>query len=276
MKVFTKIKELQEYLADQKHPIGLVPTMGALHQGHLSLIEHSKKENATTVVSIFVNPVQFNDKKDFDKYPRLLDDDLNLLETYNCDVVFAPSVDEMYPEPPKESYDFGYLDKILEGAYRPGHFNGVAIVVNRLFHIIKPDRAYFGKKDYQQYIIIKELVKQQKLPIEIIAVSILREPNGLAMSSRNLRLSENELKLAPEIYKALLLAKNLAYKKSINEVKQAVIDHLTQFFDFKIEYVEIVNADNLQTMNNWNEGKPIILIATWLGDVRLIDNMELF
>ncbi|HRR53364.1 MAG TPA: pantoate--beta-alanine ligase [Bacteroidales bacterium] len=276
MKVFTKIKELQEYLADQKHPIGLVPTMGALHQGHLSLIEHSKKENATTVVSIFVNPVQFNDKKDFDKYPRLLDDDLNLLETYNCDVVFAPSVDEMYPEPPKESYDFGYLDKILEGAYRPGHFNGVAIVVNRLFHIIKPDRAYFGKKDYQQYVIIKELVKQQNLPIEIIAVSILREPNGLAMSSRNLRLSENELKLAPEIYKALLLAKNLAYKKSINEVKQAVIDHLSQFPDFKIEYVEIVNADTLKTINDWNEGKSIILIATWLGDVRLIDNMELF
>ncbi len=276
MKVFEKVKELQEYLADQKHPIGLVPTMGALHQGHLSLIEHSKKENATTVVSIFVNPVQFNDKKDFDKYPRLLDDDLNLLETYNCDVVFAPSVDEMYPEPPKESYDFGYLDKILEGAYRPGHFNGVAIVVNRLFHIIKPDRAYFGKKDYQQYVIIKELVKQQNLPIEIIAVSILREPNGLAMSSRNLRLSENELKLAPEIYKALLLAKNLAYKKSINEVKQAVIDHLSQFPDFKIEYVEIVNADTLKTINDWNEGKSIILIATWLGDVRLIDNMELF
>jgi len=276
MKVFTKIKELQEYLADQKHPIGFVPTMGALHQGHLSLLEHSKKDNQTTVVSIFVNPVQFNDKKDFDKYPRLLDNDLKLLENYNCDVVFAPSVEEIYPEPPVESYDFGYLDKILEGAFRPGHFNGVAIVVNRLFQIVKPDRAYFGKKDYQQYIIIKELVKQQNLPIEIIAVPIVREPSGLAMSSRNLRLNKDELQVAPEIYKALLLAKNLAYKKSINEVKQAVIDHLTQFFDFKIEYVEIVNADNLQNMNNWNEGKPIILIATWLGDVRLIDNMELF
>ena len=276
MKVFEKIKDLQEYLSGQKHPIGLVPTMGALHQGHLSLLQNSKKDNTTTVVSIFVNPIQFNDKNDFDKYPRLLDNDLKLLENYNCDVVFAPSVGEIYPEPPVESYDFGYLDKILEGAFRPGHFNGVAIVVNRLFQIVKPDIAYFGKKDYQQYIIIKELVKQQKLPIEIIAVPIVREPSGLAMSSRNLRLNKDELQVAPEIYKALLLAKNLAYKKSINEVKQAVIDHLTQFFDFKIEYVEIVNADNLQTMNNWNEGKPIILIATWLGDVRLIDNMELF
>lgn len=276
MKVFTKIKELQEYLADQKHPIGFVPTMGALHQGHLSLLEHSKKDNQTTVVSIFVNPVQFNDKNDFDKYPRLLDDDLKLLETYNCDVVFAPSVDEMYPEPPKESYDFGYLDKILEGAYRPGHFNGVAIVVNRLFHIVMPDRAYFGKKDYQQYIIIKELVKQQNLPIEIIAVPIVREASGLAMSSRNLRLGENELQVAPEIYKALTLAKNLSRNKSINEVKQAVIDHLRRFPDFRIEYVEIVNAENLKPINDWDEGTPIILIATWLGDVRLIDNMELF
>lgn len=276
MKVFTKVKELQEYLADQKHPIGLVPTMGALHQGHLSLLEYSKKDNATTVVSIFVNPIQFNDKNDFDKYPRLLDNDLKLLENYHCDVVFAPSVEEMYPTPPQEKYDFDYLDKILEGAFRPGHFNGVAVVVNRLFNIVKPDRAYFGKKDYQQYIIIKELVKQQNLPIEIIAVPIMRELSGLAMSSRNLRLSENELKLATEIYKALLLAKNLAYKKSINEVKQAVIDHLTQFPDFKIEYVEIVNADDLKTINDWNEGKPIILIATWLGDVRLIDNIELF
>ena len=234
MKVFEKVKDLQEYLSGQKHPIGLVPTMGALHQGHLSLLQNSKKDNKTTVVSIFVNPIQFNDKNDFDKYPRLLDNDLKLLENYNCDAVFAPSVGEIYPEPPVESYDFGYLDKILEGAFRPGHFNGVAIVVNRLFQIVKPDRAYFGKKDYQQYIIIKELVKQQKLPIEIIAVPIVREPSGLAMSSRNLRLNKDELQVAPEIYKALLLAKNLAYKKSINEVKQAVIDHLTQFFDFKI------------------------------------------
>ena len=186
--------------------------MGALHQGHLSLLQNSKKDNKTTVVSIFVNPIQFNDKNDFDKYPRLLDNDLKLLENYNCDVVFAPSVGEIYPEPPVESYDFGYLDKILEGAFRPGHFNGVAIVVNRLFQIVKPDRAYFGKKDYQQYIIIKELVKQQKLPIEIIAVPIVREPSGLAMSSRNLRLNKDELQVAPEIYKALLLAKNLLTK----------------------------------------------------------------
>lgn len=275
MKIFNKIKPLQEYLAKQQRPIGLVPTMGALHQGHLSLIEQSKKENSISVVSIFVNPLQFNDKNDFDKYPRIIDNDLKLLEEYKCDVVLAPSVDEIYPEPPQEHYDFGYLDQTLEGAYRPGHFEGVAIVVNRLFHIVKPDRAYFGKKDFQQYVIIKELVKQQNLPIEIVAVPIVRESSGLAMSSRNLRLNEQELKVAPEIYKALIKAKSLAYKKSINEIKQIVINHLTQFPNYKIEYVEIVNEENLKPLNDWNEGKAIILIATWLGDVRLIDNMEL-
>jgi pantoate--beta-alanine ligase len=279
MKIYQNPDELSRALEIEKKDgkiIGFVPTMGALHEGHLSLVRKSLEYDDITVVSIFVNPIQFNNKEDLKKYPRILDHDIQLLEKEGVHYIFTPTEKEMYPEGLeniKEHYDFGHLDKILEGKYRPGHFNGVAVVVKRLFDIVRPHHAYFGKKDYQQLLIIKELVRKFDLPIEIIPAEIVREPNGLAMSSRNLLLTEEQKELASNIYKALVYGKNL--NTSVKETKEKVIKFLHNRGINDIEYFAIANKTNLTEAeeNETTHGK-IALIAVNCCGVRLIDNME--
>lgn len=203
----------------REKPIGFVPTMGALHNGHLSLVKECKKNSDITVVSIFVNPTQFNDLEDLKRYPRTLDKDTELLRTVGCDLVFAPTVDEIYPEPDTRKFDFGYLESVMEGALRPGHFNGVGQVVSRLFDIVRPDKAFFGMKDFQQVAIIKNMVKQLNYNIQIIPCPIVREENGLALSSRNTLLGEDYKKNAPHIYATLKKARNLASEMSVSDLK---------------------------------------------------------
>ncbi len=266
-------------LKAQGKTIGFVPTMGALHEGHLSLIRCSKKDNDITAVSIFVNPTQFNDPKDLERYPRMLDKDIEKLEAENVDILFAPDEKEMYPEPDTRKFDFGHLDKILEGKYRPGHFNGVAQIVSKLFETIPAHRAYFGKKDYQQYLIIKALVAKYMpdLDIEIIPCPIIREKDGLAMSSRNLLLTPEQRKSAKLISQILFRAKDLVNVFSVPELKQFVIDTINQDPNLKVEYFEIADADTLMPIEDWSEThKPIALIAVYDGEIRLIDNIELY
>lgn len=278
--IFEHIKTLQEYLetiVSQGGSVGFVPTMGALHQGHLSLIRASKSENDVTVCSIFVNPTQFNDANDLNNYPRNFEEDLQMLEIEKCDVVFHPSVDEVYPEPSKEKFDFGELETVMEGEHRPGHFNGVATVVKRLFEIVNPTRAYFGLKDYQQLVIIHKMTKDLKLPIEIVPCEIIREKNGLAMSSRNKLLSEAEKRQAELLYKTLKSVKNKSGFASISEIKKYVDQQFRKVKNTKLEYFEIVDLYTLKPMNSWAESTHVIAcIAAYVGRVRLIDNMIIF
>lgn len=258
----------------QQKSIGLVPTMGALHEGHLSLIEQACKENDIVVCSIFVNPVQFNNQEDLIKYPRTFDDDIKLLEKANCTMVFAPTVEEMYPEPPTEVYDFDGLDQVMEGAFRVGHFNGVGIVVKRLFDLIQPDRAYFGVKDYQQLLLIKKMVEKHHLPIEIVACPIVREYDGLAMSSRNRRLSEKERKIAPKIYEILQKSLDFAKTHTPKETELFVTSEIEKVQEFKLEYFQILDGEKLTIITSFNkQQKAIGFIALWLGNIRLIDNV---
>ena len=252
--------------------------MGALHEGHLSLISKSGKVNDITICSIFVNPFQFNNKQDFEKYPRNLDEDLRMLEASGCDYVFVPEVNEIYPAGPVDlSIDFGSLDKVMEGKYRPGHFKGVASVVKKLFDIINPGCAYFGKKDYQQLLIIQRLVSFFRLPVKIIACPTLREPDGLAMSSRNLRLTIGEREAAPLIYDTLCKVKEKSGNAPVKEVKRWAIRRISSHPAFRVEYFEIVDKEDLSSLANWKtKGKALACTAIFLGDVRLIDNMELF
>ncbi len=261
-------------LRNEGKTIGFVPTMGALHQGHLSLVQ-AASENDVVVCSIFVNPVQFNDAADLQKYPRTLKADLALLEKESCDIVFAPSAEEMYPEPPSETYDFGLLEQVMEGAYRSGHFNGVAVVVKRLFDIVQPHKAYFGFKDFQQLTIIEALVKQYALPVEIVPCPIIREDDGLAMSSRNRRLPEQHRALAPEIHRILKQSKDVLKSKALAETKQWVIDQLNAIDAFRLEYFTIVDRNSLQEVEEEDEIlNSVGCVALYLGDVRLIDNIE--
>lgn len=273
------ISETSQWTSDAKtkgRSIGFVPTMGALHQGHLSLIERSVQENDVTVCSIFVNPIQFNNPEDLEKYPRNVEADLTMLEKTGCDLVFVPSVAEMYPEQVLEHHYFGHLENVMEGAFRPGHFNGVAVVVKRLFNIVKPDKSYFGEKDFQQLAIIREMVKIEQIPIEIIGCPIVREPDGLAMSSRNARLSEEERAIAPEIYRILCEAVALAPAKSVLEIEQWVAEAVEKEPAFRLEYFCIVDAKTLQHAESWDNPNGIRgCIALWLGDVRLIDNIRI-
>lgn len=264
--------------------IGFVPTMGALHEGHLSLIRRARAENDIVVCSIFVNPIQFNNKEDLVKYPRTLKADTILLESENCDMVFAPEVDEMYPNnnEPSPVYDMEGLDKPMEGRFRPGHFQGVCVIVHKLFTIVNPDRAYFGNKDFQQLAIIRNMVKKQKLSLEIVGCDIVREKDGLAKSSRNMRLTESERLVAPKIYQTLLQAKNKIadYKNTSFTpalLKQWISDEISSNDLLKPEYVEIVHTKSLQSANDWNNGKELIVcVAIFDGPVRLIDNLVLF
>ncbi|MEJ5302964.1 MAG: pantoate--beta-alanine ligase [Bacteroidales bacterium] len=256
--------------------MGFVPTMGALHEGHLSLVRKALQENDYCVTSIFVNPIQFNNREDLEKYPRTPERDLQMLEEAGCQAVFMPSVDEMYPEEVNEHYDFGHLDKVMEGAFRPGHFNGVAIVVKRLFEIIQPHKAYFGEKDYQQLAIIRELVRRYQIPVKIVACPIVREDDGLAMSSRNMRLSAEDRRKAPQIYQTLLTARQLAKEHDVAFVKNWVLETLKSIEGFEPEYFEIASGETLLPVNHWDEADTVMgFVVVWLGGVRLIDNIEL-
>lgn len=270
------IKELQKELQNHRSPgtVGLVPTMGALHPGHLSLVNKAVAENIAVVVSIFVNPTQFNDPNDLKHYPRNLDADLAMLETTGCRVAFAPEPKEIYPEPDTRKFSFGHLEDVMEGKHRPGHFNGVAQVVSKLFEIVKPDKAYFGWKDFQQLAIIKNMVKQLSLPVEIVPCPIVREECGLAMSSRNALLSEEEHRNATLIAQTLSEAKQLSRKKSVNELKKWVVEKINQNPWLTVEYFEVVDDENLRPVNSWDENSTKVgCIAVFCGKVRLIDNI---
>ncbi|MBK9672595.1 MAG: pantoate--beta-alanine ligase [Bacteroidetes bacterium] len=256
--------------------VGFVATMGALHQGHLSLIQFAKKENDAVVCSIFINPLQFNDKNDFDKYPKTLSADLALLEGQGCDVVFVPDVEEMYASEDATQFDFGKLDKVMEGVFRPGHFLGMAKVVKRLFDCVQPHTAYFGEKDFQQLAIIRKFTADLHLPVKIIGVPIMREKDGLAMSSRNTLLSADERIAASAIYKTLLETKQMAFKFPVETVKEFVLTNINRIPGFALEYFEIADADELQPTNSWNTLNPLMgFIVVRVGTVRLIDNIQL-
>lgn len=257
--------------------IGFVPTMGALHEGHLKLVRQAAAENDFVVVSIFVNPIQFNNPEDLEKYPRTLETDMEKLEGTGCNLVFAPSVQEMYPEPDSTEFDFGQLDKVMEGKFRPGHFRGVALVVKKFFEIVTPHKAYFGEKDYQQLAIIKQMVTMLKLPVEIVPCPIVREPDGLAMSSRNARLSIEERAEATAIYKALAGAKENYSWFIPAGIKQLVNGEIQENNYFRVEYVEVVDALTLQPVNDWSVAEhALICVAAYIGAVRLIDNIVLY
>lgn len=256
--------------------IGFVPTMGALHQGHLSLVKHSKDETDFTVVSIFVNPTQFNDKQDLANYPRTMDKDLEMLASMQVDVVFAPEVNEIYSQPDTRVFDFGLLEQVMEGKHRPGHFNGVAQVVSKLFEIVPANKAYFGKKDFQQLAVIKALVKKLNIETEIVSCPIIREFNGLAMSSRNMLLNNDQKEAATNIYKVLSKAVNLVEKFSVKELVQWVETEINQVSLLNLEYFCIVNDNTLEEIIDWSELKKgaTACIAVRCGNVRLIDNVS--
>jgi pantoate--beta-alanine ligase len=278
MKLIKSNNSLKNELADlrrQQKKIGFVPTMGALHAGHLSLIEKSIKENDITVISIYVNPTQFNEKSDFDKYPRTIEDDLVKLGELKPDIVFAPEHDNMYPEGfEKISIDLGNVTNVLEGKHRPGHFDGVVTIVKKLFDVVEPHLAYFGQKDFQQYLVIKKMVEYFNLPLTIIRCPIIREKDGLAMSSRNVRLNDSERKIAPVLYQQLLAAKNLLDKMPADEIKEKAKSELKKHSQISFEYFEILDANNLNSINNISEAKEILIcVALKIGQIRLIDNI---
>lgn len=278
MKLVKTIHELHTELTEfrKQGAIGFVPTMGALHQGHLSLVEKAMDENAGVVVSIFVNPTQFNDPKDLQRYPRDLEKDMKLLEPTGCHLVFAPPPEEIYPETDTRKFDFGELETVMEGKHRPGHFNGVAQVVSKLFDIVKPDKAYFGQKDFQQLAVIKKLVKQLNSPVEVISCPIIREESGLAMSSRNQLLTPEQRKNAALIRKTLKEAKKLSAEKSVQELTKWVTETINKNPLLNVEYFEVVDAENLQPLKSWEEnGQKVGCIAAYCGKIRLIDNIVL-
>ena len=278
MKLIHTINELRAELDVQRKAgkkIGLVPTMGALHDGHASLVKLAVAENEVVVVSDFVNPTQFNDKNDLLKYPRTLEADCELLEKENATYVFAPSVEEIYPEPDTRQFSYAPLDTVMEGEFRPGHFNGVCQIVSKLFMIVEPDRAYFGEKDFQQLAIIREMVKQMNFPIEIIGCPIVREHDGLALSSRNARLSDVERQQALNISKTLFLSKEFASSHTVAETRQFVEDAIAASEGLDLEYFELVDGNTLQRISNWEETTYAVgCITVYCGDVRLIDNIK--
>ena len=276
MLVFYTVKEIKDYLFEHSaKSVGFVATMGALHQAHISLAEISKKENDLTICSIFVNPKQFNKKEDLVKYPRNNEADLKKLKAADCDVVFIPSVEEVYPEKVEKEFYFETLSEVMEAEHRPGHFNGVAIVIERFFEILTPTRAYFGEKDYQQLAVIKALVKQINSPVKVVGCQIFREANGLAMSSRNERLSDIEKE------QASLISRTLKYicehnNLSVLELKNHFLLELSCYDNFEIEYFEIAEETTLQPITEWGSAeKYIAFTAINIGGVRLIDNMTI-
>lgn len=256
--------------------IGFVPTMGAIHEGHLSLIRKSGKESDICISSVFVNPTQFNDKDDFRKYPRMLDKDIKMLEQTGCDIVFCPDEEEIYHDSIKDKIkiDLGHLDKILEGEFRPGHFDGVVTIVKNFFDLVQPDKAYFGQKDYQQFLVIKKLISAHSYDIELVMCPIVRENDGLAMSSRNVHLNEEERKTAPLIYDTLIKAKNLLKEKSITEIENWAKERFSNEKIINFQYFEILNANNLLPLQTQNEAENIVIcVSVKVGKVSLIDNI---
>ena len=280
MKVFHKIVELQnELFAARKggKEIGLVPTMGALHAGHASLVKRSVKENNVTVVSVFVNPTQFNDKNDLKNYPRDLEADCNLLESAGADYVFAPAVDEVYPVADNRQFSFPPVDTVMDGAHRPGHFNGVCRVVSRLFYIVRPTRAYFGEKDFQQIAVIKAMVKNLGIGVQIVDCSIVREEDGLALSSRNQLLSPEERKIAVNISKTLKKSLTFAANNSVEATQKFVVDTINAIVGLEVQYYQIVDGNSLQPVQNWDDNSYIVgCITVFCGKtpIRLIDNIK--
>ncbi len=276
LKLKQEVKAYIKALRDQKKQIGFVATMGALHQGHLSLIETAAKENDAVICSIFINPLQFNDKADFEKYPQTLDADLKLLKAEGCNMVFVPDINEMYQEEDATQFNFGELDKVMEGVFRPGHFLGMAKVVKRLFDIVTPDTAYFGEKDYQQLTIIRKFTKDLNLSVKIVGCPIMREKDGLAMSSRNLLLTKKQRNVAPKIYATLREAKNKVNLLSVEQLKSWLTEEINSIPEFQLEYFEIADATNLQTLTSWNPiQKTMGFIVVKLDSIRLIDNIDL-
>ena len=279
MKLFRSIVELQNELFEvrkQGKKIGLVPTMGALHEGHASLVKRSVAENGATVVSVFLNPTQFNDKKDLERYPRTLDADCALVESCGADYVFAPSVEEMYPTEDKRHFDFPPVTSVMEGAHRPGHFNGVCQVVSRLFYIVRPDRAYFGEKDWQQIAVVKALVKYLDLKVQIVECETIREADGLAKSSRNTLLSADERAIAPKIYEALKESKDYAKTHTLSETHDKVVSDINAVDGLEVEYFSIVDGNTLLDVANWEDSPYVVgCITVYCGKtpIRLIDHI---
>jgi pantoate--beta-alanine ligase len=278
MQVVKHINDLQLILSELRKKglsIGFVPTMGALHEGHLSLVEKAGQQTDFVVVSIFVNPTQFNDKADLLRYPRDLNKDLDLLAAGSCQLVFAPEPEEIYPEPDNRQFNFGMLEQVMEGKFRPGHFNGVAQVVSRLFDIVQPDRAFFGQKDFQQLAIINEMVRRLNLPVEIVACPIVREPDGLAMSSRNMLLDPEQRNAAGNISATLFEAQNKTGEFTVRELCDWVVQRINENDYLNTEYFEIVNSQTLLPVDNWNDScRKVGCIAVHCGKIRLIDNMK--
>ena len=280
MKVIKKIAELQNELFEAHKglkKIGLVPTMGALHEGHASLIRRSAEDNDITVVSVFLNPTQFNDKGDLERYPRTLDADCRLLDSMGADYVFAPSAEEMYPEPDTRRFEFPPVSTVMEGVRRPGHFNGVCQVVSRLLYIVRPAKAYFGEKDWQQIAVVKQLVKYIGMNVQIVECPIVREEDGLAMSSRNSLLAPEERTIAPVIYAALKKSVAYAPKHTVEETREKVVSDINGVDGLEVEYFEIVDGDTLQDVTSWNDSAYIVgCITVYCGKtpIRLIDHIK--
>ncbi len=278
MKIVHTIKDLQvdlSALKAQGKRVGLVPTMGALHAGHASLVKRCVAENDVTVVSIFVNPTQFNDKNDLAKYPRSLEADCELLEACGATFAFAPSVEEMYPQPDTRRFSYPPLDTVMEGKYRPGHFNGVCQVVSKLFDIVKPQRAYFGEKDFQQLAIVREMVRQLRLPVEIVGCPEVREESGLALSSRNARLSDGERQDAARISQILFASRPYAKEHTVEETKRFVEQGIAAVPGLRLEYFEIVDGNTLQAIADWHDTSYAVgCVTVYCGEVRLIDHID--
>lgn len=276
MKVLRSAPELKKWRASvwESSSLGFVPTMGALHNGHLALVQQSLRENTHTICSIFVNPTQFNNPNDLQKYPRTIENDLKLLESVGCSAVFIPSIEDMYGSSVKsDMYELGELEQMLEGAFRPGHFQGVATIVDRLFKLVQPTRAYFGEKDFQQLLVIKKMTTQKQLPIEIIGCPIIREENGLAMSSRNTRLTPQQRNDAAVIY-AFLQQIPLGGPK-ISRLQENAIEFIERLPDFKVEYLEICSVPDFSACTTLQENHNYVAcIAVYCGEVRLIDNLQ--
>ena len=277
MEVITKIADLQRKIAEiraKDGTVGLVPTMGALHNGHLELVKRCVAENSICVVSVFVNPTQFNDKNDLLHYPRTLDADCRLLESAGCAIAFAPEVEEMYPVEDTRVFNLGTVAEVMEGKYRPGHFNGVAQIVSKLFDAVQPDRAYFGEKDFQQIAVIRSMVKLLNFPVEIVACPIVREDDGMALSSRNLRLTPQQRKNAVSISQTLFKSRTFAEQHSVAETIDYVVSTLNTVPDLEVEYFEIVDGNTLLPVNDWSDSDYIVgCITVYCGEVRLIDNI---
>lgn len=280
MEIIRSVAALKDAVARFKSEgksVGLVPTMGALHAGHISLVDRARAENGAVVVSVFVNPTQFNNPTDLQTYPRTEEADCALLEKAGVDVAFIPTVEEMYPEKDTRVFDLGEVAAVMEGPMRPGHFNGVAQVVSKLFSFVEPDRAYFGEKDFQQIAVIRRMVELEKFPIEIVDCPIRREADGLALSSRNVRLTPENRKVAPAIYATLRKSVEWAREHSLEETRRMVIDELNAYPALEVEYYEIVDPITMQPLQEWSSphnGCAVGCITCYCGDVRLIDNIK--